>query len=426
MRYLLWVVHIKSHIRVIFVVMFLILFAAAPARAQLIDFSKYTTVESHLKEATENRTVVMVEGARISALEKAYLSYAKNQYPNIASYPITSDEVPLFVNASNTTVIIIGGPTQNSLAQDVLSRCDLNTENISLDIGRATFLTSITGAATNYVILSDFSGYADLPNTAPAKSPLARIIPEVWVPVAAAAIAISLLWLFNLLMDIGQRTGKGRFTKYIMDHVKKKEYHEASAGFKIFGLHIKYREWMAIFFSAVIFALAISYMYLIEQGDIIMFIIINIIINVILQLIKHSIRLVLNHHYHVKSEYTLWYWGAFITLVSGWLGNTFSLAGYMIKKEDDETVNAKRPDGKNEFLTAVFMGIVTLIVFGLNSSVHSHILQMVWVLCLTTLFIDLLPMKPFSGEAIRAWRKSAWWWLFIPVALIYIVKILIA
>jgi hypothetical protein len=420
------VVYIKSHNRLVFSVMLLILFVAAPTYGQIINLSKYSAFQSQVEKMAENRTVVIVEGGQLSMLEKAYLSYAKDQYPEIVCYPADSDNASLLVNASNITVLLIGGPTQNRLAKEVISREDLKAEDITLDIGRATMLKGVTGYATNYVILSDFSGYTELQKTAPAKSPLAKVIPVEFVPLAVGAIVITLLWLYNLLINISQQSGKGRFTKYVMDHVKKKKYNEESAGFGIFGLEIRYREWIAVFSSAVIFSLSVSYMYLIEQGDLIMFILVNIIINVVIQLIKHFIRLALDYYYHVKSEYTLWYFGAFITLVSGWLGNTFSLAGYMVRREDDETLNAKRQNGKNEFWTAMFLGVVVIVFFRLSSSFSSHILQMIWVLCLTALFIDLLPIKPFNGKTIRAWSKSAWWLLFIPVTLVYLLKILLA
>jgi hypothetical protein len=46
--------------------------------------------------------------------------------------------------------------------------------------------------------------------------------------------------------------------------------------------------------------------------------------------------------YGLHTEYVFWYWGAFVTVFSGWLGNTFALAGYMIsEKSSDKKLQAK-------------------------------------------------------------------------------------
>jgi hypothetical protein len=122
----------------------------------------------------------------------------------------------------------------------------------------------------------------------------------------------------------------------------------------------------------------------------------------------------MDKHFNMHREYKIWWWGAFVTVFTGFLGNTFSLAGYVVSDKE----NLKNQGMINLIVSGIFASFSLFFIF-LFYSTSAIFFEMSMVLMLTITTIDLLPFEPFSGKAIYAWNKKNWMYVFIPVALLY-------
>ncbi len=385
------------------------IFLVPNALANLVD--DVSVAESKARGFTSDYrdVTLIIEGSYATPIEKFALWNAMKRSEVLAAVPIRAETEVRFEDLHGA-VIFVGGPTQNSMAAKLLDK------NHSSDL-KALALGSVELASVpelRAVIVSDRAGYFNLPRTNVRNSPLAKYLPFSLIPIVASLIGIGLIWLWNFAHDITNSATKSFITKSIMKLASKKPINPVFLGFHLAGVRIKAREWAAIGLSAIIFACAISYMYFVQRSDIVQYILLLILVNLIVSGLTNLIRIVLDLRHAIHSEYGLWYFGILITLLTGWLGNVFSVAGYT-----NSEGHSKR-EGVAKYILAVIVFIAFIAAATTNLLQPAAALQMISILLLSLAFFTMLPLHPFDGRKIYAWNKVAWWLTMVPITVAYI------
>jgi hypothetical protein len=350
---------------------------------------------------------VIVVGNHASLAEKSALSIFLNSIPQLSEIPKFNEKDFIEDQHIGKVLILIGGPSQNGISKKLLDmQTEFDEENLAF--GRVLFLSS--GDA---IIFSDDEGFNILRRRT-ENSPLSGLVAPELIPAVASGIGFSLIVLWKLLVGLATKVAKFKAVSFIMKRVKKKEIKQNFRGLHLRGIRIKIREWFAILISALVFAVSLSYLYLSPEASMFVFFMLTGIVNFIVYAIRHSLRIILDKIYDHHTEYHIWPYGAIITALTGWLGNTFGMAGYVVSEKDTEY------EGKMAFV----INFVTFLFFAgffiWNMLTPSVIAQMAMLLALAITYIQMLPMTPFSGKKIYAWHRRLWFASFIPLTTIYI------
>jgi len=384
----------------------LLILLACPAYADIAE-----DIERHrqkVRDFTGDNPIIIL-GEHLSKTEKLVVAYVEEQYPEWEqeTYPESVVTPEMLVNR---TVVLVGGPMQNQL-YDEAKRPDSAIELEDISIGKMEFITNIDGST--YLVISDNAGYDNV-RRHPEKSPLAKFVPLAWVPVAATAIGLGLLWLWKLLYKLLLKIARRKASAKIMKYIRKKELNTIYRGFKLKGVRIKYREWAAIVLGAGAFAAGVSYTYFLNTSGIFLFILLNLCINTVIYGFRELVRLTMDRVHNLHTEYIFWYIGGFLTVITGWLGNTFCLTGYTV--QDRET----KREAVTQFRINFYTFVLALVLAILNFFFASVVLQMAMILGISCAFLNMLPTRPFGGRLIYRKLRMKWWLTFIPLTAVYI------
>jgi len=393
-------------------VLLLILIAIPLVSADPI--SELSDEESKARLETSNFQNIdfVVVGKYASRIELFALDRLEERNPVLKSKPHVSDD-----ENSTGNLLLVGGPWQNQLTSNSIDDNSFLRESINISAGHVDYFRKDSRIIISF---SDRQGFSNLPRTNVYNSPLGKFIPFSLIPFVAAFIAFTLLWFGKFFGDLFNDILNNSFSKGILKFLKKKELQNEFKGFRIFKLRVKYREWSVIMISAVVFALAISYTYYLSIPAMFLIIVLNLLVNVFLYAFKNFIRLLMDAKFELHTEYSLWPFGAFVTLLSGFLGNTFGVAGYTISDKSDRPIQ-----GLAEFLSTAALFLLSLVFLYLNLTSPSVFNQMVFASSLTGAFLSMLPIFPFEGKKIYSWSGSSWWILFIPITIVYVLMTLL-
>jgi len=365
-------------------------------------------VDTFLNEDEEE--ALIVHGKYESLAEKSALAYLREEYPEIAGTPHTKETL---VTELPRKSILIGGPNQNTITARILDdpAYTFNQDNVSF--GTVMYFTSNT---SRVLVFSDYAGFHNLPRTGIDRSPLARIVPREYVPIIATIIGFTLLWFWQLISKLFFRIAKFIVASKILDRLRKRALSRKYIGFHVKGVRFKLREWICIALAAIVFSASLSYMFLSPRISVFAFLFMTAVVNLLVYAIRHVTRLVMDTHHRLHTEYTVWYWGIIVTALTGWLGNTFALAGYIVNHEDKGT----KYEGKIAFVVNLLTFVAFLVFWAWNLFDPGVMIQMGMLLSLSLSFLQMLPMKPFAGPRIRRWSRTAWWLMFVPLLVFYI------
>ncbi|MCK5107499.1 MAG: hypothetical protein KAQ83_02125 [Nanoarchaeota archaeon] len=368
------------------------------------DFASVDDVKLDLDEFIEV-DCILVFGHDLSKVERTSLKFLDTIYPDIAT--VESINATDYNISINKIPILIGGPNQNELTQEILDKM-VNITERELSFGILLFGTDNEGK--KYVIFSDKAGLENVKKNL-ERSPLAKIIPIKFIPAAATGIGISLMWLWKFLFKFFYRAFRLTASSKIMRYVKKKKFKNEYKGFKFKGVRIKYREWFSILGAAAIFALASAYSFYSKDFKTLVYV--SFFVNCIIYAIRHITRLVMDKRYSHHTEYVFWIWGGLITIISGWLGNTFCLAGYTLSESET------KKGAKISYNINLWSFLASIIFLIINFVFPSKFMQMAVILCMSLAVIQMMPFKPFSGKNIYKWNLKKWYFTAIPMFMVY-------
>ncbi|NOX71499.1 MAG: hypothetical protein GXO64_02255 [Candidatus Micrarchaeota archaeon] len=397
----------KSLLLLAFMAVFLI--ASAPfASADMMADAE--ALKGKLSDFVGANEAVIVKGSYTSVTENALFYAVSKTYDELSDIPVVDEKEYDPAAWKGKVIILIGGPVQNGISRELMKKYADNAEEIKLSAGRAVF---IDAGDIKAIIFSDNEGFDGI-RKARENSPLAPLVSPEMVPVAATGVGTGLLIFWKFLAGLLTKVMKFKAASKIMKKVKKRELKKSFLGKTIRGVRIKVREWASILISALIFAVSLSYIYLSPGMDIPVFLLLTVLVNFIVYSIRHGMRLVLDKHYGHHTEYHIWYKGAIITAITGWLGNTFSLAGYIVgeKKEENE--------GKVSFIINMATFAAFIVFWIWNFLEPNLIVHMAMLLTLAIAFLQMLPVSPFSGKGIFGWNKKLWMVGFAPLLIAYV------
>ncbi len=366
---------------------------------------------SHLLERISSfiggREPVVVVGEHASLSERSLLEYYLSSDPSLSSVPVFGEEAFSREDYAGKPLMLIGGPSQNGLSRELYDPLAFYHEE-NLALGRVVFLDD-----EDAIIFSDDEGFSALRRRT-ENSPLSGLVSQELIPAAATGIGFSLILFWKLLAGLSIKVAKFRAVSFVMGRVKKKQIRQEFLGLSPKGVRIKAREWTAILFSAMVFAVSLSYLYLSPGAGALSFFLLTVSVNFMVYTIRHSIRIVLDRVYDHHTEYYIWPVGAAVTALTGWMGNTFGMAGYVSSEKDTEY------EGKMAYLINMVTVLFFACFFIWNSFSPNVVAQMAMLLALAIAYIQMLPIKPFSGRSIFAWRRGLWLAGFAPLTVVYI------
>jgi hypothetical protein len=353
------------------------------------------------------REPVVIVGTHASLAEKSVLNIYLETNPQFSDIVVVDEADFVEEQHAGKVLMLIGGPSQNDISRRLLDK-QTEFDEKNLAFGRVLFLGS--GDA---IILSDDEGFNVLRRRAENSPLFGHVAPEL-IPAVASGIGIGFIIIWKLLVALSTKVAKYKIVSFVMGRIRKKDIKQEFLGLHLKGIRIKVREWVAVLVSALVFAVSLSYMYLSPDAGVLTFFTLTVLVNFVVYTIRHSLRIMLDKVYDHHTEYYIWPYGAIITALTGWLGNTFGMAGYVQSEKDTEH------EGKMAFIInlATFLFFAGFFVW--NSLAPSIIAQMAMLLALAITYIQMLPINPFSGKNIYAWHRKLWIASFVPLTAIYI------
>ncbi len=380
--------------------------------AQALDFGEVQdeidTASSDVEEFFEGipqSDMVIVRGSKVSFEDKVLFNLIKGSVSSIQSIEAVPD-TKLDIDATGKSAFILLGTTKtNSIAQDIIDSMVLDKKT-ALPVLRASYYHSDDGKKA--IIIYSKKEEANLEDRRAQRSILSGIIDERYIPAVSTILTLLLLYLWSIFgstfMDFLNEAicslvlDKAHKKKCVSD--KKKMIHEIKAH-EFINIH----EILAFIITVALFAFSMSWgFYDNNTGFWRLFFIDLLVVGVVL-FVREIIRLAFCYRHKIRSEYVLWPFGAFMTLITTFLGNSFSLTSYTL--HDDKGVDEKR-FGKAAYLISMLTMIAGFGFYILNIAFPSIIFQMAFIYCIMLSFIEFSPIKPMPGVDMKNWRRGVW------------------
>ncbi|MDD9953850.1 MAG: hypothetical protein OXR66_05955 [Candidatus Woesearchaeota archaeon] len=389
----------------IILVLLLLPSASASLKGDLLE------LEDELETFTTDADIIMVQGSKIPVSLDVVMPLLRAVHPDYKGLPAYKEQELTQELREGKLILLVGGPEQSELAKHVY---ETGTGN-AYDVEAAKILL-YEADGQKFLILSDNRGFGGNLERQTSYSPLAKIMPEAYVPAAAAGTGVILLLLAKAFKGLLFKATRYWVSSKLMAHVTKKATRRRYVGTKIFGIRVKFREIAAVIFAGMLFGFGIATSYYKPGMSIVLFYGTVMIVNIAIYLSRNGARVILDKHHGAHTEFKLWPYGIFVTAITAYFGNNCALAGYVDTKEK----NPKTPPGE---LAYKVMSISYNVFFGLwiwNFFMPRPILQMAMLISLSLCFIQMFPIAPFDGIKIYQWSKKKWWWNFIPMLALYI------
>ncbi|MFH0861914.1 MAG: hypothetical protein V1875_02685 [Candidatus Altiarchaeota archaeon] len=241
-------------------------------------------------------------------------------------------------------------------------------------------------------------------------SPLAWYMPESWVPAAASAIGVFLISLTHMSMSLGQAV-----VESLIADQKKKKITVKKTALKV-GL-IKVREALSVIAAAVVLGAAISWTYAGPTYEFIWLMVLSTVVCLIAGISHEAVHRIAGKALGISAEYTFWFTGSFLTIVTALLGNAFGLQGMLVEQIKGDV--SPRRLGLMKLAGPVFSIVVMGFFVGLNFVRPSVIFQIAFSISGMIAMAEILPFKPMDGYDVRKWSFLIWLLSFIVIGLMF-------
>ena len=255
-------------------------------------------------------------------------------------------------------------------------------------------------------------------NYAAEKSPLNLVMDKKYVPFVATVTSVSIIYLWNIFGSSILQF----FKDYISSHIRGKKSKNKKIKKKIefsykFIKNIDIVELFSMLLAITVFAITMSWTWSADMSEFFNLFLINFIVISCILGFREISRLYYSQKYKLKTQYVFWPFGALLTIISTFLGNTFSLTFYIVFEEEK---NIKK-FGKMYFNIYLILYTLSLITFTLHFFIPLIVLQMIFSFSIMGLFIFLAPIKPMTGYNIKKWNFKKWSILYAVVFISYII-----
>lgn len=371
---------------------------------------------NELKSPDPNDDAIVIYGTRLNLVEKKLIEYAKNKYPSFAKIRPTFDTSVSLDEVMQTSkrVILIGGPSQNKISDELLKGSNLKErEHPSKDI--FAIYEGKTNKGSKILIISDKRGTDNVARLGPERSPLSNFMSPAAVVAVASLLSVLLASLWARL------SGPVRvvLAKVITGRRKKKVAVEPEAKrFSIGSFSMKYREVLAIFAGSIIYAAAVTLAVTGLGIPIFEVLKISVISSLVFFAVREIGRLLMCFFMDLHTEYLFWLPGSIFAIITGYLGNTLNTPGFVVEHKDKEILFNRYSAVKYFIVLGTF--IISLALFILNVLFPSVRLQIFAVISSTYAATEILPFKPCPGKDIMKWKPILWGFSLLIILASYI------
>ncbi len=389
--------------RILLFLIILVTISSAYAQDNIMD--KIDSASQDVSDffgATPASDIVVVTGSKVSMEDKILFNMLKSNL-NLPGLVILTDSKTC---DDTKDLVLLGSEKTNLLTEDLSD----NFENrIKKDYSPLIMETANIGDKKVLIIYSR-KEIENVQNLAAKKSPLNNIMDEKYVPAAATFLSILLMYLWQ----IGSKT----VLDFLNESISSKILDKKASNHKIKkNEFLNKHEIIAFVVYVVLFAFSLAYGYSAGFSQFLRIFLINLIIIGVISLIRELARLRFCYKHKLRSEYVLWPFGSVVTVLSTFLGNTFSLSSYTLLDEDE--ADEKR-FGRYAFKISLFTYLLAVVAYLLNIIFPSLIMQMIFVFSIMIVFIEMFPMSPMPGNDMKDWNFTVWLISYIVVIITYI------
>lgn len=375
-------------------------------------------LRTSLEPYTQN-DMIAIQGSLVNVQDRLLISIVRSQVKNVDNIATISDTNITQASIQEYSVLVLlGGEKTNEYTTEILSTHDFDILSYSYASPFMLLLGHDNTTDKDIVIIYTAAEQYNLINKAAERSPLSGIIDKRYVPIAATATSIVVLYLWNIfgntvfefIFDFTSEKAQDREMK----KRRKRQKHLFQQGN---DTNVLLKQLLGIILSVLVFSIAMSWTWSEQLSDFLTLFIINIIVISIIYSIKELLRSYFSKKKKMCTEHVFWPFGAALTLGSTILGNTFSTASYTYLDSEE----ALRQYGRMYFFIYLALYVFSLVAFILNFLFPSVIFQMMFVFAIMSIFIDMTPIDPMNGYDVKSWNFNRWLLLYILIACSYLI-----
>ena len=342
---------------------------------------------------------LLIVGSGIDLSERLSLEATKASNPWLSGVPETNESPDALAQIGTgrfALVMLVGGPHQNNITSVMKERGWMNETN-SVEAG---YVIEDGRAPDGSLVLSisDSRGYTqDVQRQSVQYSPLASVIPHEYVPLAATAISMLLLVLFNLAWNV---------LAFKAADIGRKGKKVGEGAIMVGGLNAT--EAGALVAASVILGFSMSWQYF--GKDFLPWLGINAVVCLFAALTHEITHMAIARAFKIKVEYRFWPFGSFLTLLSSYLGNAFSVQGFLLEEIPQGVEKWKVGLMK---LSAPIISALIMIAFAwLYLSSPNPLYKIIYSISGVWAMAEILPFGSLDGKDIKDWNRDVWYLSF--------------
>jgi len=242
------------------------------------------------------------------------------------------------------------------------------------------------------------------------------VLPRTAIPAVATVISIATISLWQLFGSLIVDFLSDFTSEKIIDWKgTKKNFSEKLDKITIPHLPMSTSEAFNLFVASAIFSFAMSWAWSINLVDFLLLFVLNLIIVGVLFSFRELFRVEYSKIHNIATHHIIWPFGAVLTIISTFLGNTFSLASNVTADNEED----KHFSRMLFFSTIIFFGVAlgSFLIYLVTANV---VFQMTFIFCMMTIMIDMTPLSPMDGANIRKWNLKYYLVLYAAIIVSYI------
>lgn len=367
------------------------------------------TTQAEYEEFLGSHSLIVL-GSDMDVGERLLLDTAKSQNPWLGRAREANDSNgtrSAVLAGAHPLVLMVGGPEQNSLtAYGIANGWFNDTKNVE---GGLIVKTGKLPDGTVVVAISDRMGYQPgaVKNEGAKYSPLSAIMPVEYVPIAATGISLLMLVLINV--------GRTVFEFKALDYGRKgRRVGEGALMHR--GLNIS--EIGAVVGASAVLGVSISWQFFGPGGDFFFWVFVNTAICLLGAIMHELTHRVFAHWFGIRMEYVFWPAGSALTLVSSYLGNAFSIQGFILEEIPKDVPKWKVGLMK---LAAPLASALVMVVFAYFYYLSPNpLFKAIYSTSALWAVAEILPLGSLDGKDIKDWSHTVWFIAFSLITASYL------
>lgn len=412
----------------IYVFLLLLLFVTSCSSQDVNEIIQDFTIELKLPEGSvpENleAEVYFIYGNNIDSFEQFVLdslsfsplmraqatiyvgNTTKQQEIKVIKRFLSEDETTLTTLGHKANlVVLVGSQERNKLTAEAYSRGYIINESTKF-MSRLILGEGRIDKDTKLIVLRHNIAPEKLERKAAEYSPLRQYMPEAYIPVAATTIGMLLLFILPIIQEV--------IESFVADKAKTKMTIRDK---KLAVMGINIREAAEISASVLVLGLSVTWTFAASTPLFFQLLVINFGVSLLAVLSHELAHRIVGKLLGIKTEYRLWLTGSMLTLLTGYLGNSFGIQGFLIEKRE-KNISGWRY-GIMKLVAPITSLLIALTAFHLFTDNPQPILQMTYTTASIIALAEILPVRGSDGEDIRDWNQWIWFILFIVASVAY-------